>query len=707
VVLAALAGLVVLSGSVVPAGTAHGAEPVLLSQGAPATASSVEMPNVTPASAAVDGSLSTRWSSQFGDPQWLRVDLGQVATVSQVVLVWEAAYATGYEIQVSDDGVDWRTVHATAAGRGGTETLTVSGSGRYVRMFGTQRATGWGYSLWEFQVWGTTGGPPPGGTGVVAVTGSPGDWRLTVDGAPYQVRGLTWGPPPTEAASHMPDLVSMGVNTLRTWGTDAATAPLLDAAAAHGIRVINGFWLLPGGGPGSGGCIDYTTDTTYKTTTLDEIIRWVETYRDHPGVLMWNVGNESILGLQNCYGGAELERQRHAYASYVNEVARAIHAVDPDHPVTSTDAWTGAWPYYQANAPDLDLYAVNSYGDVCNVRQDWVEGGYDKPYLVTEAGPAGEWEVPDDANGVPREPSDLAKRDGYLQAWNCITGHTGVALGATLFHYGTEGDFGGVWFNLVPGGNKRLSYYAVARAYGGAPPTNTPPEITAMSVSGADAVTAGSPFTVEVDVTEPDGDPIHYVVMLNSRYVNGSSGLATAQFTRVGEGTFRVTAPQLLGVWKVYVFAEDGAGNVGVETRSFRVVPPTAEGTNLALGRPTTASSHQEWGGHVPALATDGDLTTRWASDWSDPQWIQVDLGQPRGFDHVQLVWEAAYAAAYEIQVSADGATWTTVHRVTAGDGGVDGIDVDATGRYVRVLGTQRGTAWGYSLHELGIYASP
>ena len=71
--------------------TAHGAQAAtLLSQGKTATASSVENASF-PASAAVDGNTGTRWSSAFSDPQWLQVDLGGTATVSQVVLQWEAA----------------------------------------------------------------------------------------------------------------------------------------------------------------------------------------------------------------------------------------------------------------------------------------------------------------------------------------------------------------------------------------------------------------------------------------------------------------------------------------------------------------------------------------------------------------------------------------------------------------------------------------
>src|SRR3954466_14599691 len=83
-----------------------------------------------------------------------------------------------------------------------------------------------------------TAPPAVAAPSVVRVTGSQGNWRLTVDGAPYTVKGLTWGPPVSEGAARLPDLRSIGVNTVRTWGTDGTTQPLLDAAAANGIKVI-------------------------------------------------------------------------------------------------------------------------------------------------------------------------------------------------------------------------------------------------------------------------------------------------------------------------------------------------------------------------------------------------------------------------------------------------------------------------------------
>ena len=148
--LAALALALVLTGGT--AGRAQAA--TLLSQGQPTTASSVENASFPP-SAATDGNTGTRWSSAFSDPQWLQVDLGANASITQVVLQWEAAYATAFQIQTSTDGTNWTTIYSTTTGTGGTQTLNVTGTGRYVRMYGTARATQYGYSLWEFQVYGS------------------------------------------------------------------------------------------------------------------------------------------------------------------------------------------------------------------------------------------------------------------------------------------------------------------------------------------------------------------------------------------------------------------------------------------------------------------------------------------------------------------------------------------------------------------------
>ncbi|MEV7614256.1 discoidin domain-containing protein [Streptomyces sp. NPDC089799] len=133
-------------------------------------------------------------------------------------------------------------------------------------------------------------------------------------------------------------------------------------------------------------------------------------------------------------------------------------------------------------------------------------------------------------------------------------------------------------------------------------------------------------------------------------------------------------------------------------------------GVNLAAGRPTSASTTQWWNpftSYASGRAVDGDRSTRWASEWSDDQWLRIDLGSTQRVGKVTLDWERAYGRSYRIEVSDDGSTWRTAWSTTAGDGGLDTVTFPGTtARYVRVHGVVRGTGWGYSLHEVGVYSA-
>ncbi|MEU6077225.1 discoidin domain-containing protein [Micromonospora sp. NPDC047074] len=214
------------------------AAPSLLSQGRPATASSTENAG-TPAAAAVDGDAGTRWASAFSDPQWLQVDLGTRATLSQVTLVWEGAYGRAFEIQTSDDGATWATVHRTTAGTGGTQTVNVTGTGRYVRMYGTARGTGYGYSLWEFQVYGETGGNPPACGSANVAQGQPAT-ASSVENAGTPASAAVDGNPGTRWASAAadPQWLRVDLGTVRsicrvvlTWEAAYARAFQLQTSA--------------------------------------------------------------------------------------------------------------------------------------------------------------------------------------------------------------------------------------------------------------------------------------------------------------------------------------------------------------------------------------------------------------------------------------------------------------------------------------------
>ena len=109
---------------------------------------------------AVDGNLSTRWSSQFGDSQRLEIDLGKRYAIDAMRLRWEVAHARVYEIQVSDDRVRWKTVHRQDAGLGGVEEITgLATAGRYVALHCIARGSQFGYSLYEVEVFGQESAP--------------------------------------------------------------------------------------------------------------------------------------------------------------------------------------------------------------------------------------------------------------------------------------------------------------------------------------------------------------------------------------------------------------------------------------------------------------------------------------------------------------------------------------------------------------------
>ncbi|WP_188316343.1 family 20 glycosylhydrolase [Solihabitans fulvus] len=133
--------------------------------------------------------------------------------------------------------------------------------------------------------------------------------------------------------------------------------------------------------------------------------------------------------------------------------------------------------------------------------------------------------------------------------------------------------------------------------------------------------------------------------------------------------------------------------------------PTAAQPGNLAANRPVTVSS-TETPNFPGANAVDGDYGTRWSSAYADPQWLQVDLGTTRSIGRVKLTWETAYGKAYQLQTSADATNWTTIYQTSTGVGGVEDLTgLTGSGRYVRMLGTARGTTYGYSLYEFEVYA--
>ena len=233
-----------------------------------------------------------------------------------------------------------------------------------------------------------------------------------------------------------------------------------------------------------------------------------------------------------------------------------------------------------------------------------------------------------------------------------------------MFHYGNEGDFGGIWFNLKPGNNRRLSFYALAKAYGGpagAAGTNTPPTFSSFTVSNQTGVVAGSTFTVNAPATDPNGDAITYNVLMNSNYINKSGGLAADRRSPATAARSRSRLPRRSASGRSTcsprtaraTWASRRSRSGSSRRRSPAPTSPRATRPRRRRSTRTTATSRRA----RPSTATTPPAGR---AAWTDNEWIQVDLGSQKAFTTVQLVWEAAFAKGYKIQTSNDGTTWTT-----------------------------------------------
>jgi hypothetical protein len=230
----------------------------------------------------------------------------------------------------------------------------------------------------------------------------------------------------------------------------------------------------------------------------------------------------------------------------------------------------------------------------------------------------------------------------------------------------------------------------------GAPgtPMPTTPADGATGVSTTPTLTwsAANATSYDVQFGAANPPPVVSTGQTTASYITAALSGGTTYFWRI---VARNAAGATIG--PIWSFTASGSSNP----------PPSPSGTNLALNRPMLASS-LEAPQYAASNAADGSLSTRWSSEFSDPQWILVDLGQTVNVGEVILRWETAFGADYQLLISNDGNNWTTLRNVSNGNGGVDDLSgLSGSGRYVGVYGTRRGTQWGYSLLEMEVYGTP
>ena len=258
-------------------------------------------------------------------------------------------------------------------------------------------------------------------------------------GEPYVIKGagLEFGDIATLAAH--------GGNSIRTWTTEnnvETAAEVLDRALAHGVTVI---LCLPMGAEHWG--FDYN-DEKAVARQFNRLREEVLKYRNHPALLMWIVGNELNFDYTN----------PKVYDA-VNDVAKMVHELDPNHPVTTTVAGVSGRENVLADiaerAPEIDFVSFQVYGELA-ILPEAIRATYaDRPFMVTEWGATGHWEVEQTAWGAPLEMNSSEKAQVYLRGYQeKLQPLAGNLIGSYVFLWGQKQERTPTWFGLFTPDNR-------------------------------------------------------------------------------------------------------------------------------------------------------------------------------------------------------------------------------------------------------------
>jgi hypothetical protein len=274
---------------------------------------------------------------------------------------------------------------------------------------------------------------PPGGAVPVRVVEHDGQFRLLRNGQPYWIQGAG-------GDGSMRALAGAGANSVRTWGAEKAQA-VLDEAERLGLTVTLGCWL---GHERHG--FTYT-DADQVSTQYEKVRETILRFKDHPGLLMWGIGNEM-----------EGDGKNAAIWSAVNNLACLAKKLDPNHPTMTVIADVAEDKVKNVHrlCPDIDVLGINSYGGIVTVPERYKKAGGRKPYVVTEFGPPGQWEIEKTRWNAAPELTSGDKAEVYRRAYaTAIESQKGFCLGSYAFLWGVKQEATATWFGLLlPDGSR-------------------------------------------------------------------------------------------------------------------------------------------------------------------------------------------------------------------------------------------------------------
>jgi len=396
-----------------------------------------------------------------------------------------------------------------------------------------------------------------------------GTWQLMRGGKPYYIRGAG-------GDTHLDKLVSMGGNSIRTWSTDNAKE-ILDAAQAKGLTVMMGLWVQH-----ERHGFDYN-DQEKIAAQLEGFRKVVTDLKDHPALLLWGVGNEVDLDYKNTN-----------VWDAINQIAQMIHQVDPNHPTCTVTAGLDKEEVRLINekAPAIDIYGINTYGDLGNVKAGIRAAGWKGPYIISEWGPNGHWEVSKTKWGAPVEQSSSEKAKSYAERYTSyIAGDAEKCIGSYVFLWGQKQETTSTWYGLFSEkGESCEALDKLETIWTGKKPINQAPILDSVIVDkhikGENIlISAEAPFDVFAKAADPDGDDIRFLWQIIPESTDIRSGgdaesapkALSGLMIRKKGNTAKLRAPQKEGAYRLFLTLTDGNGHYGYSNIPFYVIPRDAD----------------------------------------------------------------------------------------------------------------------------------
>ncbi|MEO0473689.1 MAG: glycoside hydrolase family 2 TIM barrel-domain containing protein [Bacteroidota bacterium] len=392
-------------------------------------------------------------------------------------------------------------------------------------------------------------------------------YQLMVDGNPFYINGagLEFG--------NVPALASHHANSFRTWRTEngqKTAKEVLDEAHENGLKVTMGIEV---GRERHG--FDYDDEAMVKEQ-LERIRQEVMPLKDHPALLIWGIGNELNLHYTNP-----------KVWNAVNDISKMIHSIDPNHPTTTSLAGISQKEidFIKDRCSDLDILAVQMYGDLPNLPKLIKEFGWEGPYMVTEWGATGHWEVPTTEWGAPVEDNSTVKANNYLRRFQGgIEADSTQCIGSYVFLWGNKQERTPTWYGIfLEDGKETESVDVMHFIWNGAWPANRTPMIASYDLDGKTALdnvslSAGQEYTAKVVIKDHENDPITYrweILPESTDLQDGGDYEERPQavedvFVSQEDGQLVFKAPAK-GAYRVFVYAEDGYGHAATANIPFQI----------------------------------------------------------------------------------------------------------------------------------------